>query len=68
MPYEVVEQPSAPHVELRCDDCGGDNIERQFWCVWNVEDQRWVIDTPDDAEEDYCADCGERVQTTEQNI
>ncbi len=66
MAYEVTErvEPEIKKTGLRCPDCGNHDIERSFWCVWDITEQKWYVDTNTE-EDDYCNNCGERIEADE---
>lgn len=50
-----------------CTQCGSDDVEARFYCVWDVKKQQWVTDNQDE-EGDYCRDCGDQVELESRNI
>lgn len=41
----------------KCKNCGSENISRDAWIMWNVDQQDWIIN--DIFDEIYCFDCEE---------
>jgi ribosomal protein L37AE/L43A len=38
-----------------CAECGGLNVEKDAWAVWNVKEQKWELE--DVYDQAYCKDC-----------
>jgi hypothetical protein len=38
-----------------CTDCGSDNVMRDAWAIWNMEDQEWDLSQTFD--EAFCQNC-----------
>lgn len=41
--------------DMVCSTCGGDNVMRDAWAVWDRASQRWVLGAVFDHA--YCDDC-----------
>lgn len=44
------------NVEMICSHCGGTNVMRDAWAVWNIEAQNWTLGAVFDYA--HCDDCG----------
>ena len=42
-------------VKQVCGNCGGEDVRVDAWAVWNVEEQKWELETTFDA--GNCSDC-----------
>jgi len=52
--------------KLACEECGGDNIRRDAFAVWDTENQCWELGECFD--ETLCLDCEESVNIKEEII
>jgi hypothetical protein len=53
-------------IRIVCRDCRSEDVVRDAWAEWDVEDQRWVLrDTYDHA---YCNTCGDETKLEEVEI
>jgi hypothetical protein len=48
--------PDATAVRMTCLDCGGENLRRDSWVVWNVGTQRWAVHSDPHIADTYLAD------------
>ena len=57
----AAQQPSQRRpVEMRCDHCGGTDIEVEASVYWDKANQKWVINEVDPSGNGaYCSDCGD---------
>ena len=50
-------------VKIVCSKCGSDNILKDAWTIWDVEQQEWVLHSVYDTV--YCEDCEEETDGEE---
>jgi hypothetical protein len=55
-PAPPVRQRSAPLIDIVCGECGGNNVCRDAWAVWDLDEQDWVLGAVFD--DGHCDDCG----------
>jgi hypothetical protein len=46
---------SSPRIDIVCRDCGGNNVCRDAWAVWDIDKQDWVLGAVFD--DGHCDDC-----------
>lgn len=45
-----------PRIDIVCGRCGGDNVMRDAWAIWDADEQDWVLGAVFDY--GHCDDCG----------
>ena len=45
----------SPRLDIVCGECGGNNVMRDAWAVWDVDEQDWVLGAVFDY--GHCDDC-----------
>ena len=64
-PAPLVRRQSARRIDIICRDCGGNNVCRDAWAVWDIDEQDWVLGAVfDDGHCDDC-ECGARLEEVE---
>jgi hypothetical protein len=41
----MTEPKEEPKVRMICESCGSDDVSRDAWGDWNVEEQEWMLRT-----------------------
>ena len=61
----AVRPRSSPRIDIICRDCGGNNVCRDAWAVWDIDEQDWVLGAVFD--DGHCEDCecGARLEEVE---
>ena len=54
-PPRPVRHRSSPRIDIICRDCGGNNVCRDAWAVWDTDEQDWVLGAVFD--DGHCEDC-----------
>jgi hypothetical protein len=64
-PPPPVRQPPSRRIDIICRDCGGNNVCRDAWAVWDLDKQDWVLGAVFD--DGHCEDCecGARLEEVE---
>lgn len=55
-----------PSIKMTCIYCGGPNVMRDAWAVWNIDTQKWELGNVFDHAE--CADCESETQINESPV
>jgi|GEM_PF-2248682 len=64
-PPPLVRHRSSRRINIICRDCGGNNVCRDAWAVWDIGEQDWVLGAVfDDGHCDDC-ECGARLEEVE---
>lgn len=53
-------------ITIKCAECGGSNVMRDAWAVWDDEEQDWILGAVMD--EGYCEDCDGEATLTEEPL
>ena len=53
-------------VQMICNYCGGTNVMRDAWAVWDARDEKWVLGAVFDAA--HCDDCERETSIDEQPL
>jgi hypothetical protein len=53
-------------IVMKCAHCGGENVMRDAWAVWDIELQAWVLGNVFDA--GHCDACGGNSTLVEESI
>jgi hypothetical protein len=54
-PPLLVRHRSSRRIDIICRDCGGNNVCRDAWAVWEIDEQDWVLGAVFD--DGHCDDC-----------
>lgn len=57
---------SKKKVKIVCRDCGSEDVVRDAWAEWDVENQEWVLQDYFDAA--YCNNCEGECKLEEKEI
>ncbi len=52
--------------QMVCGTCGSDDVVRDAWAEWDVDEQRWVLRTEFD--EAYCVSCDAATKIEEKPV
>ena len=56
----------SPRIDIICGECGGGNVMRDAWAVWDLEEQDWVLGAVFDA--GHCDDCEREARLEETEL
>lgn len=53
-------------IRIVCRDCGSDNVRRDAWAAWSVEQQEWTLGEVFDA--GFCMTCDREASLEEAEV
>ena len=59
--YTVTVVKKRKRVKQICENCGSENVSSSFFCIWDVDLQKWIGVDYNDASEDWCNECDNEI-------